>query len=161
MWKFVINLRRLLIGRNFQISGRYSSCSSSERSVFLKNFPYDWREFFYTLIYLVTHIKKRKGMMNQVLTLEDGSRIEVEINEGEVLEISAMKLSNVNLDDMLDPLIKASASMTNALKKISEETALESAAIKLGIKLGIEGGFIIAKSSAEANFEITLNLKIK
>ncbi len=96
-----------------------------------------------------------------LIKLKDGIEVEVELKENQVMEIS----NNINVDSSLEQLqellSKIVKPISNTYKELNKDISIESAKINIGIKIGVEGNFILAKSSAGANISVELTMKAK
>ena len=96
-----------------------------------------------------------------LIKLKDGIEVEVELEENQVMEIS----NNINVDSSLEQLqeilSKIVKPISNTYKELNKDMSIESAKINIGIKIGVEGNFILAKSSVGANISVELTMKAK
>lgn len=96
----------------------------------------------------------------KILKLQDGFEIEVEINEDQAQEISSNSLNvDTSLEQLQILLTKVIKPISSTYKELSKDMNLESAKISIGVKIGIEGNFILAKSTAGANIQVELTMK--
>lgn len=96
----------------------------------------------------------------KTLKLNDGVEVEVEINEDQAQEISSNTLSvDTSLDQLQTLLTKVVEPISNTYKELNKDMSIESAKISIGVKIGIEGNFILAKSTAGANIQVELTMK--
>lgn len=96
----------------------------------------------------------------KILKLNDGVEVEVEIKDDQAQEISDSALSvNTSLNQLQTLLTKVVEPISNTYKELSKDMSIESAKISIGVKIGIEGNFILAKSTAGANIQVELTMK--
>mgnify|MGYP003545929356 CR=1 FL=1 len=105
------------------------------------------------------HITNKDNILEKIITLKDGLKVEVEQDENSVYEIGTRESINNSIEDIEDFIRKLSQPISNSFKNFSDDINIESAKISIGVKIGIEGGFILAKSTANAHIQIDLKLK--
>lgn len=100
-------------------------------------------------------------MATKLIQLEDGTLVEVETPTGGAEQISGGFAEKVNttLDKVQPVLVKVCHSVQVAWKEISQEIAVESAEIELGLSFEGEGNLYVTKAKAGANFTVKLVLK--
>ncbi|EGQ8323350.1 hypothetical protein FFU48_12580 [Vibrio cholerae] len=99
--------------------------------------------------------------MNKIITMSDGLEVEVEVREGELLEISSASVVDASLDKLKELLSKVITPVNDAYQTVSQTVALESAKVSVGVKFGVSGNVFVAKSSADASINIEMTFKAK
>lgn len=97
--------------------------------------------------------------MNKIIRLDDDIEVEVEINDNQAHEISDYTKVNASIEQIQSLLTKVIRPISNTYKELNKEMSIDSAKVSIGIKIGIEGNFILAKSSASANINVKMTLK--
>jgi hypothetical protein len=99
--------------------------------------------------------------MNSTIILKDGIEVEVEIDNNHTSEISSGSLVDSSLEN-IEPLLRSVITpINNIYNNINDAVSIESAKVSVGIKINVEGGFILAKSSAEAHITVEMNIRPK
>jgi hypothetical protein len=99
--------------------------------------------------------------MEHIIKLQDGIEVEVELSESQVREISYNSEVNSSIDKIQDLLLKVVKPLSNTYQELNKEMEIKEAKITLGVKVGVEGNFILAKSSAGANIQVELTMSKK
>jgi hypothetical protein len=104
---------------------------------------------------------KGKRVSTKLIQLEDGLLVEAEVPEDQAEPISGGVVDRVDATlDQIEPiLVKACKPITAAWQRLSDEVAIDSAQIALGVNFTGEGNIYIAKATAGANLTVTLVLK--
>lgn len=97
--------------------------------------------------------------MIKVIRLNDGVEVEVEVDENEAQEISADGSVDSSIDKIHSLLAKVMQPISNTYKELSRDVNIESTKVTVGVKIGVEGNFILAKSSAGANIQVEMTLR--
>ncbi|MEM1188434.1 MAG: CU044_2847 family protein [Pseudomonadota bacterium] len=97
--------------------------------------------------------------MDTIIRLKDGIDVEVEVSGDDAIEISSDGSVEASLSDLQDLLNRVVAPIANTYRELDKDVSIESAKVSIGVKVGVEGNFILAKSSASANIQVDLNLK--
>lgn len=97
--------------------------------------------------------------MTKIIKLENDLEVEVEINENQAEEISDNNVVNSSIDKIESLLTKVMKPISNTYKELDKDMSIESAKVTIGVKIGVEGNFILAKSSAGANIQVEITLK--
>lgn len=99
--------------------------------------------------------------MTKLIKLNDGLEVEIEIDENQAYEISDNGVVNSSIDQIKGLLKKVIQPFSDTYKELNKEMYIDSAEITIGIKIGVEGNFILAKSSGEANIEVKMSMRPK
>ena len=98
--------------------------------------------------------------MQEVIELEDGVKVEVNINENSIHEISANGgVVNSSIDKLQSLLKKVMKPISNTYQELNKDVNIESTKVTVGVKIGIKGDFILASSSADAHIQVEMTLK--
>ncbi|MDP2851168.1 MAG: CU044_2847 family protein [Sulfuricurvum sp.] len=97
--------------------------------------------------------------MTKIIKFTDGLDVEIEINENQAHEIADHSVINASIDQVQTFLKKVMQPFSNTYKELSKDMNIDSTKISIGVKVGIEGNFILAKSSAEANIQVEMTLR--
>lgn len=97
--------------------------------------------------------------MTKIIKLNDGLEVEIEIDENQAYEISDNGVINSSIDQIQGLLKKVILPFSNTYKELNKDMCIESTKITIGVKIGLEGNFILAKSSAEANIQVEMSLR--
>lgn len=97
--------------------------------------------------------------MLKIIKLDDDIEVEVEIDDNQAHEISDYTKVDASIEQMQSLLTKVIKPISNTYKELNKDMCIDSAKISIGIKIGIEGNFILAKSSASANINVKMKLK--
>ncbi|CZF85018.1 CU044_2847 family protein [Grimontia marina] len=99
--------------------------------------------------------------MNKVIEFSDDFKVEVEVNEDEVFEISSGVIVENSIDKISELITRTVSPVYDAYKKIEEKCIVDSTKITVGVKFGASGNVFVAKSSAEANISVEINIRPK
>jgi predicted DNA-binding antitoxin AbrB/MazE fold protein len=97
--------------------------------------------------------------MLQVIKLKDGIEVEIEVEKNTARPISHNKNVETSLKEMQSLLAKVIKPISNTFNSLQTEVEIAEAKVTVGVKLNVEGNFILAKSSVEANFQVELLLR--
>lgn len=97
--------------------------------------------------------------MTKIIRLNDNIDVEVEIDDKQAYEISDNAHFNTSIDQIQVLLKKVMQPFSNTYKELSKDMNIDSTKISIGVKIGMEGNFILAKSSAEANIQVEMTLR--
>lgn len=97
--------------------------------------------------------------MSKIIKLKDGLEIEVEVDKNQAHEISDNKSVDSSIDKIQDFLTKLMRPICNTYRELDKDMSIESAKVSVGVKIGIEGNFILAKSTAGANIQVEITLR--
>lgn len=102
-------------------------------------------------------------MNTKLIQLEDGTLVEVEVQEGQVQEISGSFADRVNstFDNVKPILLKTCRPIAAAWREINQEMHIEQAEVELGLSFEGEGNLYVTKTKAGANLTVKLVLKPK
>lgn len=98
---------------------------------------------------------------NKIIYTDDGIGFEVSVTE----EIGEYEISSganpLSLDSLEELLKKVTKPFTNIYDELNKDIEIESAKLSIGVKVGVQGSFLIAKSSGEANIGIEITMRAK
>ena len=99
----------------------------------------------------------------KLIRLEDGTLVEVEVDDNQAQEISSRFADHVDTTfEKIKPiLIKTCAPISDAWKELNAELEIESAEIEIGFSFEGEGNIYITKARATSNLTVKLTLKPK
>lgn len=97
--------------------------------------------------------------MNKYFKLDDGLEIEIDLNENQAREISLDKKIDTSIDDIKYFLSKVIRPISNTYRELNKEVTISETKVTLGVKVGLEGNFILAKSSAEAHIQVEMTMR--
>jgi hypothetical protein len=97
--------------------------------------------------------------MKKIIELNDGLEVEVELSENQAREISFNQKINSSIEDISGLLSKVIKPISNTFKELNKQVELSETKVTLGVKIGVEGGFILAKSTAEAHIQVEMVLR--
>jgi hypothetical protein len=102
-------------------------------------------------------------MATKLIRLDDGTLVEVEVQEGEFQEIAGGVADRVDasVDKIKPVLIKVCESITSAWKEMNQDMLIEKTEIELGLSFECEGNIYVTKAKAGANLVIKLVLNPK
>ncbi len=101
-------------------------------------------------------------MATKVVTLDDGTRVEIEVSEDQAQQISGGLDGIKGTFDKVHPiLVKTCRPIVNAWNELSREMTIEQAEVEIGLSFEGEGNLFVTKSKAGANLSIKLVLKPK
>lgn len=94
-----------------------------------------------------------------VITLDDGVKIQIELSPQQATEISGSARVDATLNSLKESFKCLAGPISNYAAELEINEKISQTKISLGLKVGIEGNFILSKSSADAH--ITLEFTIK
>jgi hypothetical protein len=97
--------------------------------------------------------------MTKIIKLNDDINVEVEVDERQAQEISDYSDVNTSIDKIDSLLTKIMKPISKTYKELNKDMSIDSAKVTVGVKIGVEGNFILAKSSASANIQVEMTLK--
>jgi len=97
--------------------------------------------------------------MTKIITLDNEIEVEVEINSNQAEEISDTNVVDSSIDKIESLLTKVMKPISNTYKELNKDMNIESAKVAIGVKIGVEGNFILAKSSTAANIQVEITFK--
>ena len=97
--------------------------------------------------------------MVRIIKLNDGLEVEVEVDEDQAYEISDKKSVDSSIDKIQSFLTKIIQPISSTYRELDKDMSIESAKVSVGVKIGIEGNFILAKSTAGANIQVEITLR--
>jgi hypothetical protein len=100
-------------------------------------------------------------MATKLIKLEDGTLIEVEMQEGETRQTAGNVVDRVNSTfDKIQPiLVKTCRPIMAAWKELNKEMQIEQAEVEIGFSFEGEGNIYITKAKASSNVKVKLVLK--
>jgi hypothetical protein len=97
--------------------------------------------------------------MNKVIKLGDGIHVEVEISPQEAHLISDNTIIDSSINQIQSLITAVCAPIGQTFKDMAKDIDIESTKVTIGVKVGVEGNFILAKSSAAANIQVEMTLR--
>lgn len=99
--------------------------------------------------------------MATVIKLNDGLEVEVDVDvdEAQAREISYKQTVDSSIDKIETLLTKVMQPISNTYKELGKDMSIDSATVTIGVKIGVEGNFILAKSTAGANIQVEMTLR--
>jgi len=97
--------------------------------------------------------------MIKVMRLKDGLDVEVEIDDLRAQEISFNKTLDLSINNIQSMLKQIIQPIAETFKDLSSKFDIDSTKVLIGVNIGIEGGFVLAKSSAGANIQVELTMR--
>lgn len=100
-------------------------------------------------------------MASKLIKLEDGTLVEVEVNEDEVQEISDRTADRVNatFDKIKPVLIKACRPIADVWQELNKDMCITTAEVEIGFGFEGEGNVYITKARASSNLKVKLILQ--
>lgn len=95
------------------------------------------------------------------IKLKDGVEVEVLVNDDQAIEIADGSIVNSSIDKVQELLIKVMKPISNTYQELSKDIEIENAKVTIGVNVGVEGNFILAKSSAGSNIKVEMSFKTK
>ncbi|MGE6318481.1 CU044_2847 family protein [Shewanella baltica] len=100
--------------------------------------------------------------MLKTIKLLDGIDVEVEVEASAAHEISRKTdLVNSSISQLQDFLSKVVKPISETYLDLSDKIDVSEVKVTLGVKFGLEGNFILAKSSTEANIQVEMVMRKK
>ena len=102
-------------------------------------------------------------MSSQLIELEDGTFVEVEVGPGDVREISGSMAQRVEATfaSIKPTLVKVCRPIIETWQELNKDVEISHAEVELGFSFSIEGTVYLAKSKGDANLKVKLVLKPK
>lgn len=97
--------------------------------------------------------------MTKLIKLNDGLEVEIELDENQAHKISDNQRIDSSIDEIHVLLKKVLEPINNTFKTVNESAYIDSAKVSVGVKIGLEGNFILAKSTAGANIGVEMTFK--
>jgi hypothetical protein len=97
--------------------------------------------------------------MDKIIKLSDGIQVEIEVSDDEAQLISNSTIVDSSISEIQSLIRAVCTPIGKTLKELSNNIDIESTKLTIGIKVGVEGNFILAKSSAGANIQVEMILK--
>jgi hypothetical protein len=99
--------------------------------------------------------------MNKIIKLNDGIEVEVEVSSEEAQLISHNTITDSSINQIQSLISGVCTPIGQTLNSIAKDIDIESTKVTIGVKVGVEGNFILAKSSAGANIQVEMTLRMK
>lgn len=101
-------------------------------------------------------------MKTQIVTLEDGTRVQIEVSEDQAQQIAGGFDTIKGSFDTLQPvLMRVCRPLVNTWQELNKDLSIEQAEVELGLSFEGEGNLFITKSTLSANLKVKLILKPK
>lgn len=97
--------------------------------------------------------------MIEIFELKDGVKVEVEIDENVSRNISCSKKIDASIEDIGGVLLKVVKPISKTYKELNKDINISETKVVLGMKFGIEGGFVLAKSTVEAHIQVEMTMR--
>lgn len=97
--------------------------------------------------------------MNKTIELKDGLEVEIELEANKAREISLDNKIDASIEDIQGFLSKVIKPISNTFRELNKEVNIAETKVTLGVKIGVEGGFILAKSTAEAHIQVEMVMR--
>ncbi|WP_346294246.1 CU044_2847 family protein [Sphaerothrix gracilis] len=100
-------------------------------------------------------------MNGKLIKLEDGTLVEVEVQEDEIQEISDRTAERVNatFDKVKPILLNACRPIADVWQELNKDMYVETAEVEIGFSFEGEGNIYITKAKASSNLKVKLVLK--
>lgn len=100
-------------------------------------------------------------MTTQLIRLNDGTLVEIEIAGGQPEQISGSAAVKVegSVQQIRPTLVKVCSAIQEAWKELNKDMLIERAEVELGLSFEGEGNIYITKAKAGANLTVRLILK--
>lgn len=107
--------------------------------------------------------QKSPEMQTQLIELQDGTLVEVEVRTDQVREVSGRFAQRVEstFDTIRPLLLNACRPIVSACRELNKEMEIDGAEVEIGLSFEGEGNIYITKSKASANLTVKLSLKPK
>lgn len=99
--------------------------------------------------------------MNKIIRFNDGVEVEVEVDSNKAHEIADTSDVDNSIEKLNHFISKVVEPVSKTYNELTEKVEVDSMKLKIGVKIGVEGNFILAKSSTSANLEVEITLKSK
>jgi hypothetical protein len=102
-------------------------------------------------------------MSNQLIELEDGLLVEVEIPQDQVRQISGGMPEQVDkaIDSVCPLLLKVCQPLTAVWSKLNKDMSISGAEVELQLGFSASGSVFLAKANGSANLKIKLSISPK
>ena len=102
-------------------------------------------------------------MPNQLISLNDGLIVEVEVPSDQVNQIAGGTIDQVNtaIDAVRPVLLKVCRPLTAVWNELGREMSIDNVEVEIDIGFSAEGSVFLAKSSGNANLKIKLSISPK
>ncbi len=102
-------------------------------------------------------------MTAQLIELEDGLLVEVDVPDDQVNQIAGGVPEQVGkaIDTVKPVLLKACRPMVSVWKELNQEMSIDNVEIELQLGFSAEGSVFLAKSKGSANLKVKLSISPK
>jgi hypothetical protein len=102
-------------------------------------------------------------MPNQLIELEDGLLVEVDVPQDQVRQISGGMPEQVDkaIDSVRPVLLKACRPVVSVWNELNKEMSISSAEIELQLGFSAQGSVFLAKANGSANLKVKLSISPK
>ncbi len=99
-------------------------------------------------------------MSDQLIELEDGLLVEVDVPDDQVNQIAGGVSGQVDkaIDTVKPVLLKACRPVVSVWQELNKEMSIDNAEVELQLGFSAEGSVFLAKSKGNANLKIKLSL---
>jgi hypothetical protein len=97
--------------------------------------------------------------MDKIIKLSDGIQVEVEVSSQDAHLISDKAIVDSSINKIQSLITAVCSPIGQTFKSMANDIDIESTKVTIGVKVGIEGNFILAKSSAGANIQVEMTLR--
>lgn len=97
--------------------------------------------------------------MIKVIKLNDGIEVEVDVQENQAREISDENVVDSSIDRIQSLLKKVLQPISETFNELDKDVCVDTVKVNIGVKIGVEGNFILAKSTAGANIQVEMTLR--
>ena len=121
------------------------------------------RQLTALLLFLYQLIRRKHDMTAQLIELEDGLLVEVDVPEDQVNQIAGGMTEQVDkaIDTVKPVLLKACRPMVSVWQELNKEMSIDNVEIELQLGFSAEGSVFLAKSKGSANLKIKLSISPK
>lgn len=97
--------------------------------------------------------------MIKIIKLKEDIEVEVEVNDVQAHEISDDGVVESSIDKVQSLLTKVMLPISNTYKELDKDVCVSEVKVSIGVKIGVEGNFILAKSTAGANIQVEMTMR--
>ncbi|QYJ91558.1 CU044_2847 family protein [Shewanella halotolerans] len=97
--------------------------------------------------------------MNKIVKLNDGLEVEIETYDNQDRYISLDNRIDTSIENINEFLSKIIKPVSNTYKELNKSVKISETKVTLGVKLGGEGGFVLAKTTAEAHIQVEMVMR--
>jgi hypothetical protein len=97
-------------------------------------------------------------MGSNLIELDDGLFVEVEVAEGRVREVSGSAADRVSasLEDIKPIVLQVCRPLRSMWRELNEEMTVEDVTVEFGLSFETEGNIFIARATATANLTVSI-----